>query len=213
MRIIDLSHTIESGMPVFPGTEPPVIEPATSIAEDGFLENKIIMYSHTGTHIDAPAHMLKDGLTLDRFPIDKFLGKAAIIDLSNVQGKEIAQKDLVRYEPLLATIDFLILKTGWSRYWGTDSYFQGHPALTVEGAEWLSGFPLKGVGTDAISIDSMDSKDFAVHYAFFAKDWIIIENLTNLDLINDNSFIFSCLPLKTGNADGSPTRAVAIINQ
>lgn len=75
MKIIDLTHFIEEKMPVFPGTEPPRIIQKNTIKKDGFAEKLFTMYSHTGTHIDAPSHMIEGGHSLNDFSIEKFIGK------------------------------------------------------------------------------------------------------------------------------------------
>ncbi|MFT5871504.1 MAG: arylformamidase [Clostridium sp.] len=82
MRVTDLTHTIYPNMPVFPGTKQPIFEKANTLQRDGFQEAKITMYSHTGTHIDAPAHMLSDGPYLDNLDIEHFIGNATILDFS-----------------------------------------------------------------------------------------------------------------------------------
>lgn len=210
MNIIDLTHSIYPTMPVFPGTEPPIFQEANTIEKDGFAEAKITFYSHTGTHMDAPAHMLKGGFFLDEYPIDHFIGKAIIMDFSNLSSNEIEKEDLIPYEDKINSVDFVILKTGWSKYWGEDKYFVGFPALSEDAARWLTSFKLKGIGTDAISIDKIESTDFKVHQVFFEKGMVIIENVANLDAVKNDKFIFSCMPLKTQKADGSPIRAVAI---
>ncbi len=82
MKFIDLTHVVKPGMTVFPGTEPPVFEVGSSIETDGFEEKKITMFSHTGTHMDAPAHIISGARRLDEFPIEKFAGKACVVDVS-----------------------------------------------------------------------------------------------------------------------------------
>ena len=77
MKIIDLTHTLEEEMPVFPGTEKPKLENACTLNKDGFREKLLTMYSHTGTHMDAPAHMLENGLCLDELDVDHFFGNAS----------------------------------------------------------------------------------------------------------------------------------------
>ncbi len=80
MKIIDLTHTIKEEMPVYPGTEPPVLRVANTIEKDHFKETLLSMYSHTGTHVDAPAHVFAGKMTLDAFPASQFTGKALVID-------------------------------------------------------------------------------------------------------------------------------------
>ena len=212
MRVVDLSHLIWAGMPVFPGTEQPLLQEANTLAKDGFREAIITMYSHTGTHIDAPAHMLEGALCLDDFEIDQYIGTAVVADVSQAKTGFIEREALLPYAETIKQTDFLILKTGWSRYWGEVNYYSGFPALSKEAADWLSEFQLKGIGIDAISIDSIDSDDFPVHKLLLAKNILIIENLTNLDLISQERFLLSVMPLKTKAADGSPVRAFAVLD-
>lgn len=209
MKVIDLSHEIHAKMPVFPGTEPPRFEPANTLESDGFVEKKITMYSHTGTHVDAPYHMLRSGMSLDNFEIEHFMGRAAVIDVSDVQI-DIEVHHLLSHKEKIGKIDYLILKTGWSKYWGSENYFKGFPALTAAAAHWLADYQLRGIGVDTISIDTIESTTFPVHHILFEKNLLVIENLMNLDAISTEYFIFSCTPLKTLEADGSPTRAIAI---
>ena len=79
MKAIDLTHIITEDMPVYPGTEPPKLTPANSYERDGFKETLLSLYTHTGTHIDPPAHIFPDGRTLDEFPPEQFIGKALVI--------------------------------------------------------------------------------------------------------------------------------------
>ena len=209
MKIIDLSHIIKEEMPVFPGTDKPILEEANTIEKDGFKETLIKMYSHTGTHIDAPAHMLTEGLHLDEMSIDSFIGLATIIDVSSLESIEI--KDLEPFIKLIENVDFVIFKTGYEKYWGLNEYFGKFPTLSKESAKWLVDYNLKGIGMDAISIDPMDSVDFPVHFELFKHNMISIENLTNLDKIENEIFTLSVLPLRTNKADGSPVRAIAQI--
>ncbi|MCK5097245.1 MAG: cyclase family protein [Desulfobacteraceae bacterium] len=215
MKIIDLTHTISPDMPVYPGTEPPVLTTECTIDKTGFLEKKITMFSHTGTHMDAPAHLIKGAKTLDLLPIEQFYGKAFLLDLLKVKtdfkSKTIGIKELEPHQESIEQVEFFLIHTGWSQYWNTDKYFSNYPVLSLEAANWLSKFELKGLGLDTISADKVDTQDFPVHKAFLQQDIIIIENLTNLKKIPCNQFAFSCFPLSFEDADGSPVRAVAFI--
>lgn len=214
MKVIDLSHPVHWEMPVFPGTEPPRFEPANTLESDGFIETKLTFYSHTGTHLDAPAHMLLEGLSLDQFCIDDFIGTAAIVDcISTDEPGLITWQHLQQYKEKISKVQFVIFKTGWSKYWGTEDYYRGFPTLTEEAASWLARLEkLKGIGVDTITIDQMDSTTFPIHHSLFAKNLLVVENLCNLEAVTTEYFTFSCLPLKTWHADGSPIRAVALID-
>ncbi len=209
--MVDLSHLIRPDMPVFPGTEQPKIERAASLEKDGFVEHRVTMYTHTGTHIDVPSHITSDGPTVDQMEIGHFIGKAAVIDVSGIKPGEISREALTPHAGLISRIEYLILKTGWGKYWGAQKYFEGFPSLGKDAAEWLCGFKLKGIGVDAISIDPIDSKNFPVHKIFFKNGIVIVENLANLDEVGGKIFMFYCMPLKFQNGGGSPVRAVGII--
>jgi arylformamidase len=210
MKLIDLTHEIEPSMPVYPGTEPPSLTTANTIASNGFAEKKLTFFSHTGTHMDAPLHMLPDGNALDSYAVANFYGKAMLVDLTNEHPSSISLGHLFRLESKLRKANFLILRTGWAERWGRLDYFEGFPALTPEATRWLVGTGIKGVGIDAISIDRIDSSDYPVHHLLFAANILVIENLTNLDRAGPE-FTLACFPLKIKDADGSPVRAVAII--
>ena len=211
MEIIDLSHPITANMPVYPGAEPPELIDLYSIDDDGFLEKKIIMYSHTGTHMDAPAHMIKEAKTLDQLPVDHFFGKACIVHVAARENHSIGIDALEPHQDLIKHSEFILLNTGWSKFWGSESYFHNYPVLSSEAASWLSNFDLKGIRSDTISPDEIGVTDSPIHKIFLRRNIVIIENLTNLDIVSGNSFTFSCFPLKIEQADGSPVRAVAII--
>jgi arylformamidase len=197
-------------MPVYPGTEPPVITDANTVERDGFAEKLLSMYSHTGTHIDAPAHMLADGPTLDQFDVEHFVGRACVIDVS--QEPIIEEAALEAKAEMIAECEFVLLYTGWSHHWGRQDYFEDFPVLSIEATRWLAGRGLRGLGLDAISVDPVGSMTFGNHFVLFRAGMVIIENLTRLLPLIDRTFLFSCLPLKIVQADGSPVRAVAILD-
>jgi len=211
LNIIDLSHEMHSHMPVYPGLERPSFEDAYTFEKNGFREKRLSIYSHTGTHMDAPAHMLKEGATLDKYNIEYFIGKAVVINLTNINGSSISLEDIKIYEDLIASIDYLVLNTGWHKYWGEEKYFSDFPAMSVEAAEWLLNFNLRGIAVDTISIDSIESTTFPIHRMFFEKGLVAIENLTNLESVGNNIFILNCMPLRLKDADGSPLRAAAMV--
>lgn len=213
MTVIDLSHFISGSMPVFPGTEPPRIADAFTIAKHGFAEKSFQIFSHVGTHIDAPGHILPGAATLDELAVDRFLGAGLVLDVSAVKGDKIEIADLEPYKESLNGVEFALLHSGWARHWGGDQYFSSYPVLSLEAARWLAGFRLKGIGVDMISVDEVESTSVPVHKVFFANNMIIIENLDNLGALIGKEFIFSCLPLKIAGGDGSPVRAVAIIHE
>ncbi len=207
--VLDLSHPITEGMPVYPGCLPPTIRQAHTVAQDTFAEKFVSFFTHTGTHIDAPAHMLTGAPTLDQLGPDHFVGQACALD---VAGRTTIELTFLEAQAgTVAGCDFVLFHTGWSRHWGQEAYFHGFPVLTLEAAQWLAARGLKGIGFDAISVDPVGSTTFDNHLVLFHAGMISIENLTGLAALLGQRFLFSCLPLKLVEADGCPVRAVALL--
>lgn len=209
MKVIDLTHTIREDMPVYPGTETPRLETANTYEKDFFKETRMTMYTHTGTHMDPPAHIFPEGKTLDQFPAEQFMGRALVIDCRDLKdGDAITMEHIRRYGEKAEQADFLLFNLGWDRYWGTDAYFGNFPCMDMEVLNYILAGNYKGIGVDAISIDPID--DLTRHRILFREtDIVNIENLTNLHLCGEELFSFSCFPLKLRDCDGSPVRAVA----
>ena len=213
MKIIDLTQTISETMPVYPGTEPPKLTVANTIEKDGFRETLISFYSHTGTHMDAPFHIYADRTSLDALPAEQFVGKALVIDCSDVgEGGEIGMEYIDK--ALADEAEFLIFRTGWDVHWGTEKYFGAYPVVSMEVCQYLLDSQKKGVGFDVIGIDPVSDGNLTRHKMLLSqRDIVIIENLTNLNKIGGGLFTFAALPLKYKDADGAPIRAVAILEE
>ena len=211
MKVLDLTHRIRPDMPVYPGTEQPRFIPANSYEKDGFRETLLQMYTHTGTHMDPPAHLFADRTTLDQFPIDQFIGKALVIDCRGLpEGAAIPMEAVRRYGEKAEQADFLLFNLGWDQRWGTDAYFGDYPCIDDEVLDFIIGGKYKGIGFDVIGLDPIADQHLTWHKKLFsARDIVNIENLKNLDQCGDDLFWFSCFPLRIENCDGSPVRAVA----
>ncbi len=211
MRVIDLTHTIREKMPVYPGTEPPVLTPANSYERDGFKETKLTFFSHTGTHMDPPAHLFPGRTTLDQFPPEQFIGRALVIDCRDLgEGEAITLERLERYGEKVREADFLLFCLGWDKYWGTERYFGDYPCLDDAVLEHILQGSYKGIGFDVIGLDPIADEDLTRHKKLFReRDIVNIENLKNLHLCGDGLFWFGCFPLKIEDSDGAPVRAMA----
>ena len=211
MKVIDLTHTIRANMPVYPGTESPVLAPANTYERDGFKETRLTMFTHTGTHADPPAHLFPGRTTLDQFPSEQFIGKALVIDCRGLKpGAAITMDCLRRYGDLVEQADFLLFHLGWDRFWGTDAYFGNYPCLDDEVMDAVLQGHYKGIGFDVIGLDPIADENLTRHKKLFRDtDILNLENLKNLDQCGDGLFWFSCFPLKLEDCDGSPVRAVA----
>jgi cyclase family protein len=211
MKVIDLTHTIKENMPVYPGDDTPKLIPVSTYEKDGFKETLLQMYSHTGTHMDTPAHIFAGRTALDEFPIEQFIGKALVIDCRDlVEGQVISMKRIAKMGEKVKKADFLLFNLGWDKRWGTDSYFGDYPCINDEVLDFIINGDYKGIGFDVMGLDPIYDVNLPRHKRLFQDtDIINIENLKNLDLCGSDLFYFSCFPLKIENCDGSPIRAVA----
>jgi len=217
MQTYDLSHPIRSEMPVYPGNPPVEVARTASIEADGYRTAQIRLDSHTGTHMDAPAHMRADGPTLDEFPPEAFRFSAAVVDCRPLSPRSQIMPQRVANtlsEINIDTIDMVILQTGWDTHWGTDQYFD-HPFLAPETAAWLAERNLH-LGIDALNIDPTPTENaseneqtgYPVHHTLFAADRLVVENLRGLAQLPAQCTLHA-YPLAIEDADGSPVRAIA----
>ena len=215
MKILDLTHYISEDMPVYPGTEGPKFSPANSYEVDGFRETLVTLYTHTGTHMDPPAHLFPNRTTLDQFPISQFVGRALVIHCSDLrEGQSITMDYILPYKDKALQAEFLLFHTGWSQYWGTEQYFGEYPCIDREVADFLINSRKKGIGLDTIGLDPIVDINLTLHKKLFQdSEIVVIENLMNLHLLGDELFTFCALPLKHKDADGSPIRAIALLDE
>ncbi|OCA99640.1 cyclase family protein [Clostridium beijerinckii] len=213
MKVIDLTHTISENMPVYPGTEKPKLEVSSTYEKDGFKETLLTMFSHTGTHMDSPAHLFSQRTTLDSFSAEQFVGKGIVVYCSNLkEGQKITMKYIEAVKEKADIAQYILFYTGWDKYWGTDAYFGNYPYITEEVAEYLIKSKKKGVGIDVIGIDPIKDENLTIHKKLFAEtDIVVIENLTSLDKVRNDIFTFCALPIKFKDSDGAPVRAIAIL--
>lgn len=216
MYVIDLTQTLSSeNMSYFPDTEPIKLEMIHTLEKSGFRETLMYMTSHAGTHIDAPAHVLKGHKMLDEMRPMQFIGKALVIDCRNVPaGKSIGMEYIHNVQEKADQAEFLLFCTGWDRYWGKNEYLGDYPIITKEVVEYLVQSHKKGVGFDTLSMDPVADEQLRLHKMLFIKqDGIVMENLTNLDKVGNELFLLAALPLKYEHADGAPARVVALLKE
>lgn len=207
--LLDLTHTLKNNITVYPGTPGPAFIHSSTIDRDGFAESSVIMTTHTGTHIDAPCHILAHTKSLDQFPLEKFIGRGTVIDCA--QTESISLAFLQSKEAQLKGVDFILFYTGWQNKWNTPQYFDPFPILTTEAVEWLLQFHPKALGFDAISVDTMTDEALPNHHLLLKQEVLIIENMANLSQLVGKDFHLYCIPLKIEGADASPVRVFAQI--
>ena len=210
--LIDMTHTITPDIPVYPGTPAPCLSPACTFTKDGFRETLLTFSSHTGTHMDAPAHLLPEGRTLDDTPMSQFSGRATVLDATGA-GPVITAEFLRSRHDDIYCADYVLLCTGWESRWGTEAYLEDtYPVPDEEAAHYLASCGVKGVGTDALSVDRLSGPP-AVHTILMKADAVILENLCLEKVRGRKDFLFFALPMKFENADGAPIRAFAELRE
>lgn len=209
--ILDLTHTIREDMPLYPGTPQPSFKPTGSLNRNGYRETMIQFASHTGTHMDAPSHMLPHGCTLDVLPVSQFCGRAVVVDVSAIPAGGVITADFLRgLNGAVLSTDFVLFYTGWEKKWGTDAYFDDtFPVPDKEAAQYLVSCGLKGVGTDALSVDTLADPDRPAHKTLLGGGLVIVESLCLRKVVGRKDVMFFALPTKFVDADGAPVRAIA----
>jgi arylformamidase len=204
---IDISMPIQENMVVFPGDpgfrRVPILSQAKGDTANVYTYE---MSSHTGTHIDFPRHFINNGRSLKDIPLERFIGEAFVLDVSDA-NRLITIKDLGDLpEPVIPKI---LLKTRNSKkgYLKGKRFFQNYVALGLEAAKYLVKRGVQTIGIDYLSIDEYGTKDHAVHKFLLGCGISIIEGL-DLRKVLPGKYFFICLPLNIPSAEGSPARAI-----
>jgi len=205
-RIFDVSVRTSAKMPFYPG-DPQFVLTRVKALERGDAANvsQIAMGVHTGTHIDAPAHFLTGGATLDGLPLEATIGEAVVADLRGRARIEAASLK----EVSLGAGDILLCKTDNSALWDREDFQKDYVALTAEAAHYLIERGIKAVGIDYLSIEAFGSNDFRVHKLILGAGITVIEGL-DLSGVMPGRYEFFCLPLALSGVEGAPARAILI---
>lgn len=208
-RVVDLS------LPLHHGMRGVSTEQNTTIATVGYNTTNLHLYSHAGTHMDAPLHFLEGGDTIDQIPLDKLIGPALVVDLSHVAPNSlIVVEDLAPHAAKIGPGSRLLLRTDWDLHHALPDYRPDMPRVSVELARWLVERKISLLGVQTPSVASVRPENRAelteVHQVLLKADVIIVEGLANLRELRQEVVQFIALPLKITGCDGSPVRAAAI---
>jgi arylformamidase len=212
---IDLSHTIEAGMTTYRGLPGPVIcdylsrEASRGLYEPGteFQIGKIEMVSNTGTYIDTPFHRYADGADLAAVSIERLANLPALVLRIDEFSKAITPE---HFAGLDLAGKAILVDTGWSRHWRTETYLNDHPFLTEQAAIFLRDAGVSLVGIDSHNIDDTSGKVRPVHTTLLGSGIPIVEHLTELHQLPDAPFRFFAVPPKIVGMGTFPVRAFAI---
>ena len=217
-NVIDLSHTIEDGMVTYKGLPAPIIcDHISHIASRGFYSEgtefqigRIDMVGNTGTYIDTPFHRYQEGFDLAGMPLEIASNlPGLVVRLTNLKGRAI---DWANFAALEVKGRAVLIQTNWDQHWRTDQYFEGHPFLTEESAQFLRDRGAKLVGIDSMNIDDTSGGSRPVHSVLLAAGIPIVEHLTNLTSLPTEGFRFYAVPPKIVKMGTFPVRAHAILN-
>jgi kynurenine formamidase len=212
---IDLSHTIENGLITYKGLPAPIIcdymsrEESKSRYEEGttFQIGKIEMVTNTGTYIDCPFHRFEHGKDVSEIALESLADlEGTLISVPFTETLAITREHVQGYEVRNRAV---LIHTGWAQRWNTPAYYENHPHLTREAAEYLRDCQVKLVGIDSHNIDNTSVNSRPVHTTLLGAEILIVEHLCNLDRLPANGFLFSAVPPKFKGAGTFPVRAMA----
>ena len=214
-RLIDVSHTVEHGMVTYKGLPAPIIcdylsrEASRERYAPGteFQIGKIEMVANTGTYIDSPFHRYAHGKDLAALPLESLANLDCIVVRVEQKARAIDQLGLKEHDVRGKAV---LVQTGWDRHWRTDQYFEHHPYLTGELAEWLVKSGAVLVGIDSFNIDSIDTGERPVHTILLGHDIPIVEHMCGLTELPERGARFFAVPVKVKGFGTFPVRAFAI---
>ncbi|MGH8145788.1 MAG: cyclase family protein [Rhodanobacteraceae bacterium] len=215
---IDLSHVIEDGMITYKGLPAPIVcdhlsreqSRAHYAAGTEFQIGKITMVANTGTYIDAPYHRYADGKDVSGFDLDEVAGlDGVVVCVAGMGGRAIDRRVFL---PLDLQGNAVLVHTGWDRHWRTDQYFEDHPHLTADAAEYLRDAGARLVGIDSLNIDDTTGGERPVHGTLLGAGIPIVEHLRGLEQLPTDGFRFSAVPAKIRGMGTFPVRAYATLD-
>jgi kynurenine formamidase len=216
-KFIDLSHSIEDGMITYRGLPAPVISDFLTredsrrhyAPETEFSIRKIEMVANTGTYIDSPFHRFADGKDLADLPLTSLAALAGVVVRTSA-GRAIGRDAFGNTELAQKAV---IVHTGWDRHWRTERYFENHPYLTRDAAEYLVGAGAALVGIDSFNIDSTSDGTRPAHTLLLKNEIPIVEHLCGLQHLPNGGFKFFAVPVKVRRFGTFPVRAFALIDE
>jgi kynurenine formamidase len=221
-QIVDMTHTVSDEVPAWDGQPLFKLDITTDykdcVPPDLFRIQKFTMAMSVGTHLDAPAHVIPNGRTIDQLTAAELVSDCVVINVS-AQANEhylVTTSDIDNFEKLHGEIprdSLVIIYTGWSKHWDKPArYHNNHvfPGVSVEAAEMLLTRGIRGIGIDTFSCDT-GANGFPVHNAVLGADKYLVENIANADKLPPSGATVFVLPMKLKHATEAPMRLVASI--
>ncbi len=198
-------------MPLMDGIEAPRFEELAVVEIDGYAMSRYSFTNHSGTHVDAPAHQIAGGDTLDKIPIERLVTQAVVIDVRDHAPGAVDTEVVAPYLPGLRANDLVLFCSGNAARWGTDGYWHGWCYPDAEATAALIECKISGVGFDGPSADPVESQTYELHRRWLSAGRVILENLASLDQLPPRCQLVVA-PLKVRNANGAPARVLALVD-
>ena len=217
--LLDLSHTVEHGMVTYKGLPAPLICDYLSRADSRsryaagteFQIDRIELVGNTGTYLDSPFHRYADGKDLAALPLTSLADLPCVVArIANDGRRAIAE---LPFKPRDVRGRAVLIHTGWDQHWRTDQYFERHPYVSAELAQWLADAEPALVGIDSYNIDCTDGGERPAHSALLRRDIPIVEHLRALDSVPDHGARFFAVPVKVRHCGTFPVRAFALLDR
>jgi len=217
MTLIDLSHEIRENMITYRGLPAPLICDFMSREESRaryahgteFQIGKIEMVGNTGTYLDSPFHRFADGKDLSQLPLESLVNLDCVVVDARLRTSRAIDRS--HFSSLDVKGKAVLVLTGWDAHWCTDEYFEGHPHLTEDAAQWLVNNGVVLVGIDSLNIDCIDDGTRPVHTTLLGADVRIVEHMCNLGQLPAAGFRFFAAPVKVVGFGTFPVRAFAMV--
>jgi arylformamidase len=203
-RFIDVSVLLAAGIPAYPGNPPFEMSPVKRVANgDSSNNSRLVMGTHTGTHVDAPRHFFDEGTGTEALPLEMLIGRARVIEVRPRGG--ITAEDLGGVD--LSEDVRVLIKTPNSRLWGNPEFHKEYIGIAESGARFLVDHGIKVVGVDYLSVEVFKTPGAPAHHVLLGGGTIVIEGL-NLRDVDPGVYEMYCLPLRIVGSDGAPARVV-----
>ncbi|HUK52041.1 MAG TPA: cyclase family protein [Candidatus Binatia bacterium] len=226
-RIVDLGHPLGPDNPPWPGdAEPFEARPNASIEKDGYFTRKFSSLEHFGTHLDAPAHFVKGGWTVDQIPAERLYGPAVVLDAREESARDadyrLAVDKVGQWESRHGRIPrgaIVLMRTGWVERWPDVTRYRNmdvagtmhFPGYSVEAVKLLLDRGVFGLCIDTLSVDYGASKDFPVHHLSHAAGLFHVENLGDLSAVPEAGAQVVVAPINLEGGSGGPARVFALL--
>lgn len=223
--IVDLTHYLETTSPIWPGNEPFATEPMKTFENDGFYQQKVSFWEHTGTHVDAPIHFIEDGITADAIDIGTLFAPLAVIDISARASEDVDTSlmvdDILAYEADYGELPagaLVAMNSGWSSKWSNAEAFVNldadgvmhYPGFHPDAAEFLvTERDIVGIAVDTLSQDPGNSTDFGTHITILGAGKYGIEGINNLAAMDPAGATVYVGAPKWEGSSGGPSRIIA----